>query len=171
MPIRLLLAALMMVAFAAACGGDDATPTKSATVAPTASTTPTGNPNGVPTVSANAVTTATGLRYEDTQAGPGASPNAGDCLEMHYTGWLQDGTEFDSSRGGDPFHFELGARRVIAGWDEGVASMKVGGQRILVIPPALGYGADGSPPVIPGNALLVFEVELVAIVDAAACNS
>jgi len=105
-----------------------------------------------------------GLRYVDLVAGTGASPAAGDRVEVHYTGWLEDGKKFDSSLDrGQPFVFPLGAGRVIRGWDEGVASMKVGGRRRLIIPPDLGYGDRGAGRVIPPGATLVFEVELLRL--------
>lgn len=110
-------------------------------------------------------TTSSGLQYIDTVVGTGASPKAGQTCIMHYTGWLyndgQKGKKFDSSVDrGEPFEFPLGLRRVIAGWDEGVASMKIGGKRTLIIPAALGYGARGAGGVIPPNATLMFDVEL-----------
>jgi FKBP-type peptidyl-prolyl cis-trans isomerase len=109
-------------------------------------------------------TTPSGLQYTDDQEGAGAAAKAGDTVEVHYTGTLNDGTKFDSSRDrGRPFSFHLGAGRVIKGWDEGVAGMKVGGKRTLVIPAHLGYGARGVPNLIPPNAQLRFEVELLAI--------
>ena len=112
--------------------------------------------------------TATGLGYEDTQVGTGASPQKGKTCVMHYTGWLWEngakGKKFDSSLDrGQPFAFPLGMGRVIKGWDEGVASMKVGGKRTLIIPPALGYGARGAGGVIPPNATLMFDVELLGV--------
>jgi FKBP-type peptidyl-prolyl cis-trans isomerase FkpA len=117
-----------------------------------------------PSLSANAITTASGLQYEDLQVGTGATAQSGDSVSVNYTGWLTDGTKFDSSLDrGQPFTFILGAGGVIAGWDEGVVGMKVGGTRLLVIPPSLGYGANGYPPTIPANATLIFEVQLVAI--------
>jgi FKBP-type peptidyl-prolyl cis-trans isomerase FkpA len=110
------------------------------------------------------ITTASGLQYEDLSEGTGAAAKAGDSVEVHYTGWLIDGTKFDSSLDrGRPFGFQLGAGRVIKGWDEGVAGMKVGGKRKLVIPSQLGYGARGAGNVIPPNAQLTFEVELLGI--------
>ena len=110
------------------------------------------------------VTMANGLKYTDDQVGTGAEATTGKTAVVHYTGWLTDGTKFDSSRDrGQPFSFPLGAGRVIRGWDEGVVGMKVGGKRTLTIPPDLGYGPRGSPPVIPPNATLKFEVELVEV--------
>jgi FKBP-type peptidyl-prolyl cis-trans isomerase len=109
-------------------------------------------------------TTSTGLQYADLRAGSGASPQKGQKVTVHYSGWLTSGKPFDSSlKRNKPFTFELGRRKVIRGWEEGVATMKVGGLRQLKVPPALGYGAVGSPPVIPKNATLVFEVELLEI--------
>ncbi len=110
-----------------------------------------------------AITTASGLIIEDLVTGNGAEAAAGQEVTVHYTGWLTDGKKFDSSKDrDDPFVFPLGGGRVIRGWDEGVQGMKVGGKRKLTIPPALGYGAHGAGGVIPPNATLVFEVELLA---------
>jgi FKBP-type peptidyl-prolyl cis-trans isomerase FkpA len=110
------------------------------------------------------ITTPSGLQYEDLAEGTGNAAKAGDAVQVHYTGWLTDGTKFDSSHDRrSPFNFTLGAGKVIKGWDEGVAGMKVGGKRKLQIPPALGYGARGAGASIPPNAQLVFEVELLAI--------
>lgn len=104
------------------------------------------------------------LIIDDTKVGEGAEAKAGDTVSVHYVGTLTDGTKFDSSRDrGLPFSFELGAGRVIKGWDEGVAGMKVGGVRKLTIPPSLGYGERGAPPAIGPNATLVFEIELLGI--------
>ena len=112
----------------------------------------------------SAITTSTGLVIEDLVEGSGATATAGQHVTVHYTGWLTDGTKFDSSKDrNDPFDFPLGARHVIAGWDEGVQGMKIGGTRKLTIPPQLGYGARGAGGVIPPNATLVFEVELLEI--------
>jgi FKBP-type peptidyl-prolyl cis-trans isomerase FkpA len=113
-------------------------------------------------------TTPSGLQYEDAKEGTGASPKSGQTCVMHYTGWLWEnsakGKKFDSSVDrGQPFEFQIGQGRVIKGWDEGVATMKVGGKRNLLIPPNLGYGARGAGGVIPPNATLLFEVELLGV--------
>jgi peptidylprolyl isomerase len=113
-------------------------------------------------------TTPSGLQTEDTQVGTGATPHAGQTCVMHYTGWLYEkgvkGKKFDSSLDrGQPFEFPIGQGQVIRGWDEGVATMKVGGKRTLIIPPELGYGARGAGGVIPPNATLLFEVELLGV--------
>ena len=108
--------------------------------------------------------TDTGLKYEDLLEGEGKVAEANQKVSVHYTGWLADGTKFDSSLDrNDPFSFPLGGGRVIRGWDEGVQGMKVGGKRKLTIPPQLGYGSAGAGGVIPPNATLVFEVELLEI--------
>ena len=110
------------------------------------------------------ITTASGLIIEELQVGTGAEAAAGQYVSVHYTGWLTDGTKFDSSKDrNDPFEFELDGGQVIRGWDEGVQGMKVGGTRVLVIPPQLGYGARGAGGVIPPNATLLFEVELLGV--------
>ena len=110
------------------------------------------------------VTTSSGLEYVDLVVGTGTQPAAGQTVSVHYTGWLTDGRKFDSSVDrGQPLVFPVGRGRVIKGWDEGVGSMKVGGKRKLTIPPHLGYGASGAGGVIPPNATLVFEVELLGV--------
>ncbi len=101
------------------------------------------------------------LEIEDLVVGAGREAKTGDVVEVHYTGWLTDGKKFDSSVGGEPFSFDLGAGQVIKGWDQGVAGMKVGGKRKLTIPPELGYGSRGFPGAIPPQSTLVFEVELL----------
>ena len=115
-------------------------------------------------MSENTTTTASGLMIEEVVVGTGAEAKAGMHVSVHYTGWLMNGTKFDSSKDrNDPFDFGLGQRQVIAGWDEGVQGMKVGGTRKLTIPPGLGYGARGAGGVIPPNATLLFEVELHSV--------
>ena len=114
------------------------------------------------------ITTPSGLQYDDTVTGSGAEAKAGQTVSVHYTGWLYNdgvkGAKFDSSKDrGDPFEFTLGAGMVINGWDEGVQGMQVGGTRVLVIPPQLGYGARGAGGVIPPNATLMFEVDLLGV--------
>jgi peptidylprolyl isomerase len=116
----------------------------------------------------NPVTTSSGLKITDSVAGSGASPQTGKTCVMHYTGWLYNngvkGAKFDSSVDrGQPFEFTIGVGQVIKGWDEGVASMKVGGKRTLIIPPELGYGARGAGGAIPPNATLMFDVELLGV--------
>ena len=132
------------------------------TAAPSGALAQTGKPMTAPT------TTASGLQIIDTVVGTGASPKPGQTCVMHYTGWLyengQKGKKFDSSVDrNEPFEFPIGMHRVIAGWDEGVATMKVGGKRTLIIPPELGYGARGAGGVIPPNATLMFDVELLGV--------
>jgi FKBP-type peptidyl-prolyl cis-trans isomerase len=110
------------------------------------------------------IKTASGLVIEDLVVGDGATANAGQRVSVHYTGWLENGKKFDSSKDrGQPFQFSLGRGEVIRGWDEGVSGMKIGGKRKLTIPAALGYGARGAAGVIPPNATLLFEVELLAL--------
>jgi peptidylprolyl isomerase len=128
---------------------------------------------GIPTTAAaqtagTTMTTPSGLKITDSKVGTGATPKTGQTCVMHYTGWLYEGgvkgKKFDSSVDrGQPFEFPIGAHRVIAGWDEGVATMKVGGKRTLIIPPELGYGARGAGGVIPPNATLIFDVELLDV--------
>lgn len=139
--------ALLLVAFVLGCGGNS-------------------NPAGAgPTqVSGSGTTTASGLQYWDIQMGTGETAASGQPVSVHYTGWLTSGEKFDSSLDrGQPFAFTLGAGQVIRGWDEGVAGMKVGGKRQLKIPPELGYGAGGAGGVIPPNAALIFDVELLGV--------
>lgn len=170
--MRILLPAMGMALAAAvfaACGdGPDPVPTPTQAAG---ATTPTAAAKASPTAAPkepiklnNPTTTASGLKYEDKVVGTGASPQKGQSVTVHYTGTLVDGTKFDSSRDrGEPFKFVIGVGDVIKGWDEGVATMKVGGKRLLYIPAALGYGSRGAGAVIPPNADLIFEVELLGI--------
>jgi peptidylprolyl isomerase len=112
----------------------------------------------------NIITTPSGLKYIEIKEGDGATPKTGQTVEVHYTGTLENGTKFDSSRDrNSTFKFKIGVGQVIKGWDEGVGTMKLGGRRQLIIPPELGYGARGAGGVIPPNATLIFDVELLGI--------
>ncbi|NDD27532.1 MAG: FKBP-type peptidyl-prolyl cis-trans isomerase [Proteobacteria bacterium] len=158
----LALAALL---FAGGCA-ESTTSQKPAEKAPVTSGAPATSTSGAPAPAADGkmVKTASGLQYIDTVEGKGASPAAGQTVVVHYTGWLLDGKKFDSSVDREkPFEFVIGQGQVIKGWDEGVASMKVGGKRTLVIPAELGYGSRGAGGAIPPNATLKFDVELIAI--------
>jgi len=151
---RLLSAAFAAALFAAPAFADDPKPTPAPEAAQKSESKMTKTPSG--------------LQYEDTKVGTGASPQKGQTCVMNYTGWLWEngakGKKFDSSLDrGTPFSFPIGQGRVIKGWDEGVATMKVGGQRVLLIPPDLGYGSRGAGGVIPPNATLIFEVELLDV--------
>ena len=122
----------------------------------------------MPQTAGKTMTTASGLQIIDSKVGTGASPKPGQTCVMHYTGWLYEngvkGKKFDSSVDrNEPFEFPIGQRKVMAGWDEGVSTMKVGGKRTLIIPPQLGYGARGAGGVIPPNATLMFDVELLDV--------
>lgn len=120
------------------------------------------NAPGIPQLTGAIQSTPSGLRYVEEQVGSG-DVRAGQTVNVHYTGWLTNGTKFDSSRDkSQPFSFPLGAGRVIRGWDEGVATMKIGGKRRLIIPPELGYGSQGAGNLIPPNATLIFDVELLS---------
>ncbi|MGD9905995.1 MAG: FKBP-type peptidyl-prolyl cis-trans isomerase [Vicinamibacterales bacterium] len=153
-PTSRLLVLLPMLFVAAACGGDGGS---------TSSAPPSSRPGAVADVAS--------LTRQDTVAGTGAEARPGMLVSVHYTGWLYDpsaadtrGRKFDSSKDrGQPFEFQLGGGDVIAGWDEGVQGMKVGGTRVLTIPSAMGYGARGAGGDIPGGAALVFEVELLGV--------
>ena len=165
-PVLLGVLFLVIMSVLAACG--DATPTDSSSSLQSSSGNPTAATpfaTGIPALTGTTVKTASGLQYIDTKVGDGAEAKAGQNVSVNYTGYLAaDGKKFDSSIDrGQAFPFKLGAGIVIKGWDEGVAGMKVGGKRRLIVPPDLGYGAGGYPPVIPASATLVFDVELVGL--------
>jgi FKBP-type peptidyl-prolyl cis-trans isomerase len=139
-------------------------PTDTSQVAPTAPAAPAPSSKEAEVNDPELTTTPSGLKYKDLTTGTGATAAKGKTARVHYTGWLVDGSKFDSSLDrNEPFEFPIGGGRVIKGWDEGVAGMQVGGKRRLVIPPDLGYGASGAGGVIPPNATLVFEVELLDV--------
>jgi FKBP-type peptidyl-prolyl cis-trans isomerase len=157
------LVLLAMLAVVTLLAAQTTSKTEKSAPAPKAAATP--KPSGPTKVTGQPQTTASGVEYWDIQVGTGKTAVAGKKLSMHYTGWLTDGKQFDSSRGhrGEPFQFTLGQGQVIKGWDEGVAGMKVGGKRQLKIPPSAGYGASGAGKVIPPNATLIFDVELLEV--------
>ncbi len=180
--MRTLIALALAASLAlAACGGDDDnTSTKTTTAAspvtggvrpgtaaaqPTAGQLSDGNAPGIPPLTGE-IKNEGSLRYIDEAVGSGDQPKAGQCVQVHYTGWLTSGQKFDSSRDrNQPFSFPLGQGRVIRGWDIGLASMRIGGKRRLIIPADLGYGARGQGP-IPANSTLIFDVELLSVRDA-----
>lgn len=175
MTIRIFAPAALALAIACSNQAVDNTATQTDTAAPPAAVATQEEPAATapePTTTGAAMdtfgipekleTTASGLQYSVDQPGTGPAVQPGQTVSVHYTGWLTDGTKFDSSRDrGTPIEFPIGQGRVIKGWDEGVGAMKIGEKRTLVIPPALGYGARGAGGVIPPNATLVFKVELV----------
>jgi FKBP-type peptidyl-prolyl cis-trans isomerase len=147
---------LLVVALAAGCAGSKAVTTTGGTAAPAA---PAAQPAG-----AGVHRLASGLVYEDLVVGNGRIAETGLRVNVHYTGWLADGTKFESSLdSGQPLSFTLGNQEMIAGWDQGIKGMRVGGRRKLTIPPDLAYGAQGSGNVIPPNATLVFEIQLLGV--------
>ncbi|HEY8680050.1 MAG TPA: FKBP-type peptidyl-prolyl cis-trans isomerase [Candidatus Dormibacteraeota bacterium] len=179
-PPRPLLLAIAFGVLVAGCGYPDPGATAGSGGLGAGTTVPTEKPSPTPIVSPSpggddfnagaglpVVTLPDGLRYIDIAAGTGAKPGKGDSITVQYTGWLSNGTKFDSSRDtGTPATFQIGVGAVIPGWDEAVITMKLGGKRKLILPPALGYGAAGSPPTIPANSTLVFVVELLGITPA-----
>ena len=165
--MRWYLLLVLFVTLGVSCGGSD--PTKIPSPEPTAAATPvpTATPAPAGTTSEEAselTTTESGLQYRDLVVGTGEEARIGATAIVHYTGWLLDGTKFDSSVDrGTPFEFVIGRGQVIKGWDEGVGSMNVGGKRELIIPPDLAYGDRGAGSVIPPGATLKFEVELIGL--------
>ena len=157
-----LLAALAVLVLAGCQEGKStSTTTTTTTAAPEVAKPPA--PAETP-AAANEVTTSSGLKYQDLVVGNGPLAESGSQVTVHYTGWLTDGTKFDSSLDrNQPFPFTIGAGNVIRGWDEGVKGMRVGGKRKLTIPYDLAYGAEGRPPVIPPKATLIFDVELLSV--------
>lgn len=162
MILTIAAAGVVLAAFALmACSDDDDDSSE-----PTAAPTIGGDGEVDPSVAlANPTETASGLKYEDIVVGDGESPATGKQVSVHYTGWLVDGTQFDSSVGGEPITYIVGELSLIDGWEEGLATMKEGGIRKLEIPGELGYGPAGRPPVIPPDATLIFEMELVEVTD------
>jgi len=144
-----------------ACGSNEE---KGTTPGVTPTATGAGTGGGPPPVSAQATVTASGLRIIEVEIGTGNEAQKGETVIVHYTGWLADGTKFDSSLDrGQPLSFVLGAGQMIPGFDEGIAGMRVGGKRRLIIPSGLAYGSTGRPPVIPANAELTFDIQLVGL--------
>jgi len=155
--IAALLVALALSAALVACKDENADTGPSATSTPATSNTPSGTSAPIPTVQGEPTVTASGLQIYDVIIGTGAEAAATDTITINYTGWLEDGTVFDSST------ITYALSDLIRGWQEGVPGMKVGGKRRLVIPPDLAYGAEGQPGTIPPNATLTFDIELVSI--------
>jgi peptidylprolyl isomerase len=172
---RPLLLAIAFSVLVAGCGYPDPGTGSGAGGAAAGTTVPTATPSPTPSTSPSpggddfnagqglpVITLPDGLKYIDIVPGTGAVPQKGDTITVHYTGWLSNGTKFDSSRDrGSPASFQIGTGAVIPGWDEAVITMKLHGKRKLILPPALGYGAAGQPPTIPANSTLIFVVELL----------
>jgi FKBP-type peptidyl-prolyl cis-trans isomerase len=164
--MKQLLSVLMIIGLLTACSSKKSETTTETNVTqekeqPVTTTEPVGNIPALPE-DAVTITTASGMQYVDILIGEGDSPAAGNMVTVHYTGWLLNGKKFDSSVDrNQPFSFKLAAGQVIKGWDEGVASMQRGGQRRLILPPELAYGARGAGGVIPPDATLIFDVQLI----------
>lgn len=158
----IIICILALVVLVSRMGGTS--PVQEVATTPTGTDEPVFDVSGTIVTNPKPITMKNGLIIEDTKIGDGAEAKAGMLVAVHYVGTLTDGKKFDSSRDrGQPFVFQLGAGQVIQGWDQGFAGMKVGGVRKLTIPPELGYGAQGAGGMIPGNATLLFEVELLAV--------
>jgi len=162
--------AALLALFASGCYQASTTQSSASSTSATTTTTPASDQTAPADKPADAASGAAevalpgGLKYVDLKVGDGDIAEAGMTATVHYTGWLADGTKFDSSVDrGQPFPFRIGAGNVIRGWDEGVKGMRIGGKRHLTIPPDMGYGANGYPPTIPPNAVLVFDVELLGL--------
>jgi hypothetical protein len=165
--MRRLLGAAALLAALAACGYPDPTPVSGPVAGTSVTSESTPTPGGDDFNAGSGITPVKlpdGLQYVDVKKGDGATAGTHDTVTVQYTGWLSNGTKFDSSRDrGQPFQTALGQQQVIPGWDEGIPGMKVGGIRKLIVPPSLGYGAQGQPPTIPANSTLVFLVELLQV--------
>jgi len=163
--VRPALALLFAAALVAGCQQSASNTSTSTTTAGATATTPATEPApAAGSASSTSRTTASGLQIEEVKLGTGAEAENGKTVSIQYTGRLVDGTKFDSSLDrGQPIEFVLGTGAMIKGWDEGIPGMKVGGKRKLTIPPAMAYGAEGRPPVIPPNSTLVFDVELMGV--------
>jgi len=158
--LRLFLILPILLVASLGCQQNKSTTSNASTASSTEASQP---PASSAAPSAATRTTASGLQIQDLQIGTGTEAVTGKQVSMHYTGTLTDGTKVDSSVGGSPYTLTLGGGEVIAGWDEGIVGMRVGGKRRLTIPPSLGYGAPGRPPVVPPNATLVFDLELMDV--------
>jgi len=167
--ILVSIAVIASLVLIVACGGNEEkttapSVTANATPSVTANATAAQTGGGPPPVSSQPTVTASGLKIIEIKVGTGDEAQKGQTVSVHYTGWLADGTKFDSSLDrGQPLSFVLGAGQMIPGFDEGVAGMKVGGERRLILPPGLAYGAQGRPPKIPANSELTFDVQLVSL--------
>ncbi|AFY48068.1 FKBP-type peptidyl-prolyl cis-trans isomerase [Nostoc sp. PCC 7524] len=166
--VGLMLVCVVVLVLSQIGGKQESAVAANLTQTPPAPTTVTENntliASNIMADASNVVTTASGLKYVEEKEGTGATPERGQTVTVHYTGTLEDGTKFDSSRDRNrPFSFTIGVGQVIKGWDEGLSTMKVGGRRQLIIPAELGYGARGAGGVIPPNATLLFDVELLDV--------
>jgi peptidylprolyl isomerase len=161
--ILILVMSIGLMIWVAGCG-KSSQPASQTPPAKTQAAQPSAPGGGYSPIQGDTVTTASGLKYIEIKVGTGLAPKTGQICAMDYTGWLTNGTKFDSSHDhGKPYPVPLGMGRVIKGWDEGISTMKMGGQRRLIVPPQLGYGERGMGGVIPPNATLIFDVELVSI--------